>query len=702
MKNKAIFLTNTDSLREKAENQLVKKSVKLKMPLTEANTIKLLHELQVHQIELEMQNKELVDAKEKAELAEERYVELYDFAPIGYLSLSEKGEITKINFAASNMLNKERSLLINQRFDLFLTAETRKVFLLSFRKIFSNHDKQTCEVTISNSENKTVYVLINCTLSQCGNFCFLTLTDISKRKQAELDLLESNKKIEESENRFLQLVQNIDECFWLRDDTTVLYISPGFEKIWGIPCQSLYDNPQVFTEFIHPDDKSMVQEILLSDKFKNSGLFDFEYRIIRKDKEIRWINAKSFPITDDNGVILRRAGIAIDITEKIQKQLELIKAKELAEESDLLKSAFLANMSHEIRTPMNGILGFSDLLKNPELTGTQQQEYIRIIEKSGKRLLNIINDIIDISKIEAGLMKPDFRESNINEQIEYIHTFFKTEAEAKGLTITFRCQLPAVESTIITDHEKVYAILTNLVKNAIKYSNKGSIEFGYSKKGKFLEFFIADEGIGIPAARLNAIFERFIQADIEDRNAMQGAGLGLAITKAYVTMLGGEIWVESKEAVGSAFYFTLPYITKQNDTKQKNDLVSVKKNNFNSNLKVLIVEDDEISRLLLETELKGICREILKTNSGLEAIKICMNHPDIDLVLMDIRMPDMFGYEAARQIRLFNNNIVIIAQTAYGLSGDREKAIESGFNDYLSKPIARKKLLAVIEKNFKV
>ena len=242
-----------------------------------------------------------------------------------------------------------------------------------------------------------------------------------------------------------------------------------------------------------------------------------------------------------------------------ERTIELQRAKERAEESDRLKSAFLANMSHEIRTPMNGILGFSELLKNPELTGDEQQEYLRIIERSGERMLNIINNIVDISKIESGLMKLDIRKSNINEQIEYIYTFFKPELEAKGIDFAFRSSLPVNESIIYTDNEKVHAVLINLVKNAVKYTERGIIEFGYLKKGNSIEFYVKDSGIGIPKGRQNAIFERFIQADLTNKMARQGAGLGLSISKAYIEMLGGKIWVESEEGIGSTFYFTLPY-----------------------------------------------------------------------------------------------------------------------------------------------
>jgi len=237
---------------------------------------------------------------------------------------------------------------------------------------------------------------------------------------------------------------------------------------------------------------------------------------------------------------------------------DLLHAKNKAEESDRLKSAFLANMSHEIRTPMNGIMGFAELLKDPGLTGEQQQQYIEIIEKSGERMLNIINDIMEISRIEAGVMDVMLEASNINEQLDFAYSFFKPEVEAKGMQLLLSDVLPAKQAKVVTDREKLFAVLTNLIKNAIKYSNEGFIEFGCATKGSFQEFFVKDTGIGIPKDRQHAVFSRFVQADIEDKEARQGAGLGLAISKAYVEMLGGDIWMESEEGKGSTFYFTIP------------------------------------------------------------------------------------------------------------------------------------------------
>lgn len=380
---------------------------------------------------------------------------------------------------------------------------------------------------------------------------------------------------------------------------------------------------------------------------------------------------------------------------------ELQKAKVKAEESDQLKSAFLANMSHEIRTPMNGIMGFAELLKEANLSSEEQKDYIEIIEKSGTRLLNIINDIVDISKIEAGQMNVAFSGTNIDEQLQYIQTFFKPETQDKGILLLLKKTLNEDETIIQTDREKLYAILINLVKNAIKYTFKGIIEFGYVKKDDYIEFFVKDTGIGISKDRQQAIFERFIQADFNDKMARQGAGLGLSIAKAYVELLGGKIWLESEPEKGSIFYFTIPcrmHLEEDNTTAVN---TAVKQENYQvEKLKILIAEDDKISRILIMKVLSSFSREILIAKTGLEAVQLCRKNPDIDLILIDMQMPQMNGYEATNKIRKFNEDVIILAQTAFALEGDKEKTIEAGCNGHISKPIKKEELSRLIQDYF--
>lgn len=409
-----------------------------------------------------------------------------------------------------------------------------------------------------------------------------------------------------------------------------------------------------------------------------------------------------------------------NLEEEVKRRTtELYEAKEKAEESDRLKSAFLANMSHEIRTPMNGILGFAELLKEPGLTGEQQQEYISIIEKGGERLLNIINNLIDISRIESGIMELVYSETNINQQLAYIHTFFEPDAAKKGVSFSVTSLLPDEASKVFTDKEKLLAILTNLVKNAIKYCDQGAIEIGCSLKNggdfkewpdlqakQFIQFQVKDSGIGIAKERQQAIFERFIQADIIDSEARQGAGLGLSIAKSYIEMLGGKIWLKSNQEEnngekGTTFYFILPI--RQHNNNPMNDMIATPATNDSADsklAKVMIAEDDETSSLFLEILLKKYTSQILKARTGKEAVKIFSANPDIQLILMDIRLPEINGYAATKQIRKLDKQVIIFAQTAFALAGDREKALEAGCNDYLTKPVQEAVLKELIREHF--
>ena len=389
--------------------------------------------------------------------------------------------------------------------------------------------------------------------------------------------------------------------------------------------------------------------------------------------------------------------------ERYQKIItDLIKAKEQAEESDRLKSSFLANMSHEIRTPMTGILGFTELLKEPNLSVKEQLEFIRIIETSGARMLSIINDIMSISKVESGQMEVYISGTNINAQIDFLYTFFKPETEQKGLQLMINKTLSSKEATIKTDKEKIYSILTNLVKNAIKFTHTGFIEFGYELKNKCLEFYVKDTGPGIREEQKHYIFERFRQGSESLKRKYEGAGLGLTISKAFVEMLGGNIRVESKIGEGSVFYFTIPYIVQREENAPIKSLVPNEKSEYQiKKLKILIAEDNQISAILLDKVIGNFSKEILNVNNGIEAVEVCFSNPDIDLILMDIQMPLMDGYEATRLIRKFNTEVVIIAQSAFALTGDQEMAIASGCNNYISKPIQKKHLHDLILEYFR-
>jgi len=518
--------------------------------------------------------------------------------------------------------------------------------------------------------------------------------DITRRKIAE-------NALSESYVRYKKLTQISPIGIFQTDGKGLTtFVNPAWCQISGLAFgDALGVN---WLNAVHPDDREILFKGWLDAKKLNiTSLSD--YRFVRPDRSVAWVMGQAVPETNAEGKTIGYIGTITDITERKIAEVELIKAKEKAEESDRLKSAFLANMSHEIRTPMNGILGFAGLLKEPNLSGEEKDEYIEVIEKSGARMLNIINDIVSISKVESGLMEISLSETNINEQINYILTFFKPETMQKGIQLSISTPLPSNEATIISDKEKIYAILTNLVKNAFKFTKTGAIELGCVKKGEYVEFFVKDTGLGIPEEQKDFIFERFRQGSESLNRNYEGAGLGLSISKAFVNMLGGKIWVESNFGEGSTFYFTLPYQTNAKEQTRLEYSVSDEaiENQLNakvSKLKILVTEDDEASQMLLKKFLGTSVNEIITVRNGLEAIETCRCHKDIDFVLMDIKMPEMDGYEATRQIRKFNKDVVIIAQSAYALTGDREKALEAGCNDYIAKPFGKASIIELIGK----
>ena len=523
--------------------------------------------------------------------------------------------------------------------------------------------------------------------------------DITKYKQVE-------EKVRAKDIEFRKLSKNAPGLifqFTRRPDGTyyVPVASEGIRDIFGCSPEDVLDDFTPIGRVICPEDSArVIDDIEYS--AKHMTYFTCEFRVQIPGKAIQWIYSRSTPEKLADGSITWY-GFNTDITEHKRAELELFQAKEKAEESDRLKSAFLANMSHEIRTPMNGILGFAQLLKEPNLTGEEQQAYIKIIERSGKRMLNIINDIVDISKIESGQMQVSMSEINISDQMQFVYSFFKPEVEKKGMMLLLQNSLPAKEAIIQSDREKLYAILTNLVGNALKYTNTGFIEMGVKKKGVYLELYVKDTGIGVPETKKELIFHRFRQGNDLTSHFTEGAGLGLSISKAYVELLGGKIWLESEPGKGSTFYFTLPHNTGTNIEVFTEDVSLVtESDNPLVNLKILVAEDDEVSVLLLSKALRKYCREIVTAENGLEAVEACRNHADIDLFLMDIKMPVMDGFEATRLIRKFNKDVIIIAQTAFGLTGDREKAIEAGCNDFISKPLVLEELKVLIRKYFNI
>lgn len=370
-------------------------------------------------------------------------------------------------------------------------------------------------------------------------------------------------------------------------------------------------------------------------------------------------------------------------------------AEQKAIESDKLKTAFLQNISHEIRTPMNSIVGFSELLKDKNLSEPEKDQYLEMISKSSDQLLNIVNEVLDISLIETGNLSVNLKRVQLNNLIKEIYLSYKPLIN-KEISFTMSTVLSDSLSLILTDVIKIRQIISNLLNNAIKFTEKGHIGFGYILADNNLQFFIEDTGIGIAADFHEKVFERFLKAGIDDQKLYEGVGLGLAICKGNVDLLKGKIWLESELGKGSKFFFTIPYkpVYDEEPVMLKNKDIGIL-----NNMTILVAEDDDVNYLYIKEIFKGTGAEILHALNGKDAVEMCQNNDRIGIVLIDIKMPVMNGYEAIKKIREFRPDLPIVAQTAYALSNEMLKAFNAGSNDYISKPFTREQLLAIVTKN---
>jgi len=419
---------------------------------------------------------------------------------------------------------------------------------------------------------------------------------------------------------------------------------------------------------------------------------------IKKDGTFYWENVIISPIMSSEGVITNYVAVKEDITEKKKTIEELEKAKLKAEESDRLKTAFLQNISHEIRTPLNGILGFSELLVQDWTTPEEKAEYNEAIQISGKRLVEIVSNVLDISIIETGQILLNPTDFNLNSLMNDLYNFFRNQAVQKGLQLFYQPGSKGNSFKITADRARINQILINLINNAIKYTKKGEIRFGYTLKRGMVIFNVTDTGIGINQVHHSMIFTRFYQADDTTARNYEGAGLGLSISQGLVKAMGGDIWFESDPGKGTSFSFSIPApeITEEPAAINKSE-----DQDTSQIISVLIADDDDTSYLLLAATLKRRKIGYIRAETGIEALELVQKHPQLLLVFMDIKMPEMDGLEATRILKETNPVLPVVIQTAFAFVEDKEKALSSGADEYLPKPISSEKLQQVLDKYLK-
>jgi PAS domain S-box-containing protein len=776
MKKSQNNLTDAEILRQKAEEQLKKQQPKVSSLSSENDLRKLAHELQVHQIELEMQYAQLKQAKEEADAATEKYTELYDFAPSGFFTLTKLGEIIGLNLHGASLLGKERLHLINRRFGSSVSDQTKSIFNNFLDKVFTSKGNESCEITLSTYGNLPMYVSLNGIVTENSEQCFVNVMNITDGKQAaeliiankelafqngekekhadeliiankELafqngekekradELIIANKELAfqngEKEKRAAKLViANIEkakhaaelilankELLLAKEKATraaelilaneaILQSEENFRRsisesplgirIVSVDGETIYAN-KAFLDIYKINSveeltsipainrytpESYVQHQERKEKRKNGhDVFDYEISIILKNEEIRHVKISRKEVLWNGNKHYQV--INLDITEQKKLTLDLIAAKQKAEESDRLKTAFLQNISHEVRTPLNAIVGFSQLIAEPNLSTEQLEDFSQMISTSSDKLIGIITDVIEMSLIQSTQVKVKVTEIDIVLLITDIVTNFTKNAKEKNITLILNQNIPDKEYFILSDSEKLQKIFTHLIDNAIKFTPRGSVEITCEIKQGNLQVSISDTGIGISDEAQKIIFDPFFQLESDLHRNYGGNGLGLSIVKAYIELLNGTVSLKSELNKGTTAVFSIPANKSVIEPTKK----VIAETTYFINT-ILIVDDEYYNYRYLYELLNAINPQIvvLDASNGQQAVDLCRENKAIDIVLMDIRMPIMDGHTAAKLIKAFRPDLPIIAQTVYALEREKEK-FNSDFDDYIIKPI---------------
>lgn len=629
-------------------------------------------------------------------IKEKKYFELFNYIDYGICLLKVSYQENNIpNFKVIKYNNFFNNLTENVKIKKGdnlnqIIPDLVEDWQLFYDKIYQSKEKI---LSINFVETLRKWIEIN-GYSTGDDHLILLTNDVSNQ-------IETNNKVSRISKHLDQILDNSSPLCVINKQHKIILVNDSFcelfkvnrDDILGKSCHFLLNN------------KECSRNCYLNRILNGTKNTSFELsKKISNNKYIKClVNVRSFDDINDkvNGIILSFT----DISKLKRMEKSLIRSKEKAEESDRLKSAFLANMSHEIRTPLNAMLGFTDLIETEEIPKEEKERYIEMIKSSGNDLLKLINDIIDIAKIEAGQFKINNDEVNLNNFMKELYLTYNENPVLKNNQSSIKLKIDdqIFNKKILIDRLRLKQVLVNLINNSIKFTEEGEIEFGCEMKDENnLLFYVKDNGIGLTKKQIDIIWERFRQAHDYTTKKYGGTGLGLTISKGLINALGGDIWVESKYKEGTEFYFTIPYTPLPHIDENKKDSEKIK-NSFNwGNYKILIAEDVDVNLEILEKFLKPTGVQILWAKNGKEAVEFFRrNKKTIDLVLMDIQMPIMNGLKATEKIKKIKKDIPVIAQSAYAMSNDIENCYRSGCDNFIDKPITKYKLLYMMSKYVK-
>ncbi len=619
---------------------------------------------------------------------EEQFSAFMDSLPIGVFIKDYNGVLLYLNtylknvFGFEKLIGKNVSKELEPAWGMRVSKEDEKVLQLG---------KIELEETLTNKEgHEKTFVTHKFRFPGIDNNWRIggVSIDITKKKITEHFLYVLSKAIKNSPASVVitNPLGNIE------------FINPSFTELTGYSLTEAIHKNLLEMKVEYNSGKNLVKAI---DSTKNGEIWKGEIHLQNKKGEHFWVIASFAPIFNRKGEVSHSVASMEDITIRKEYERELLLSKTKAEESDKLKTAFLSNLSHEIRTPLNAIIGFSSLLTDSDLTNAEKKNLSDVLYKNSNDLLKLIENLIEISEIETGQFTIKKSECYVNKLMDELkETFLADDKKGKSVKLNVRREIGSDDFTILTDPLRLKQILNNLISNASKFTENGFIEFGYTLKDeRTLMFYVIDTGIGIEPEKQKYIFNPFRQADDSNTRRFGGMGLGLAISKHIVEKLGGKIWLTSIPGSGSTFFFTIPYIPVRFkfDPEPKEE----RKTSYDWKDRTILVADDiDSNYIFIKAAVKHTNAEVLWAKNGLEAVQLVKNNPMIDLVLMDIVMPDMDGIEATKLIKRHNYNLPVVCQTAYPNNDSYQAAQDCGFDSFMAKPIKVEGMLQIIDKFF--